>query len=158
MWAWYEFANCPLPQMSGFQCVLPRPLVRNATSKSYPRSTESEALEMGPAIWVLTHPPGDCDICWNLRITSSDSCYFTAHNQVQDIRNFFQCFWVLHLLFSWDFIPYPFILPSLPWGIPAQLSDLYFEVTSSRKHCLDCLARLNAPESFVFLFVIYQIV
>ena len=49
--------------------VIPWECDRNANSHNFPRPTESEVLDWGPAICVLRSPPDDSDARQNLRIT-----------------------------------------------------------------------------------------
>lgn len=40
--------------------------MKNADYLGHPRPIKSEAVEIGPAICVLTNPPGDSDACSSL--------------------------------------------------------------------------------------------
>lgn len=72
----------------------------------------------------------------NQRIMSLDYYHFASHTPSPGCQKLLFRTSSLHLLLPWGIIPRPSILPSLPWR--TQMSDLYLEFTSPRRHCLDC--------------------
>lgn len=145
-WAPYELANSPSPQKSSSQSMLPRPAVLAAPGnllemqllRSHPRSTESKTLGLGPVVWILTLPPGDTDTCWNLRITSSDSCHFAAHKLSPRCKKLLSVSRSLASALLMGLYSMSLYIPFFSWSTPSQLLGLSLEGTSSRKHCPDC--------------------